>query len=313
VFGDLVGLDPAQTAFVDNPLIAAGLRTRCCTALEVLGRQLVQCAWPANLSVDWSYAAIAPRDEFRSGHAWLGAAALLAGLLALAIAWRRGSSGTAFGLLLALSAWFLVSNLARPVGTVMGERLFTLPVIGLVVAAATAVARVTPPARAALLFLAVPAALAFGWRTERRAEDWRDGLALYEAAERVAPDSARVQATLAHLRFVRGQHELAVRHARRAIFLLPDYGKPHATLANCLAAQRNYGASLVHLWLAAEAPGRDSGLKAQLEAARSTVLREDRARLEFLRCGREEVAAHPDSSLHRALAEELSRVERGGR
>ncbi len=313
VFGDLVGFDPAETAFVDNPLIAAPFATRLCTALSVLGRQLVQFAWPAQLSVDWSYAAVTPLHELAGGHAWLGATALGAALVAWIVAWRRGSSGTAFGLLLALASWFLVSSIARPVGTVMGERLFTLPALGLLIAGAAALARAGRFARAVLLFLALPAALAFGWRTQLRVADWKDGLSLYEAAERVAPDSARVQATLAHLHFVRGRPELAARHATCAIERLPDYGKPHATLANCLAVQRRFGASLVHLWLAAHAPGADADLVLQLEAARPTVLRDERARLEFLRHGRDQLAAHPASPLHQALGEELTRIEQGGR
>lgn len=313
VFGDLVGFDPAQTAFVDNPLIAAPLATRLWTGLSVLGRQLLQLAWPERLSVDWSYAAITPLEPFGDAHAWLGAAAVVAALLALAVAWRRGAHGTLFGLLLALCSWFLVSNIARPVGTVMGERLFTLPAIGLLIAGAVALARASRFARAAGLFLLLPALLAFGWRTDRRVADWRDGLTLYSAAERVVPGSARVQATLAHLQFLRGRPELAADHATKAIELLPDYGKPHATLANCLAAQRRLGASLVHLWLAARATGADAELVLQLEAARAKVLQDERARLDFLRHGRGQVAAQPGSALHQALGEELARVERGGR
>lgn len=313
VFGDLVGFDPAETAFVDNPLIAAPFATRLLTGIAVLGRHLFQLAWPAQLSIDWSYAAIRPLDSPADRWFLLGAAGLVVGLVALGVAWRRGARGVVAGLLLAGATWFLVSSIARPVGTVMGERLFTLPAVGLIVAFAAAASRCRAAVRALALLAIVPALVALGVRTHARAADWRDGLALYQSAATVAPDSARVQATLAHLEFVRQQPVAAADHARRALAVLPEYGKPHETLANCFAAQGLLGRSLVHLWLAAHAIGADGAALRQVESARGAVLRDERHRLDFLRYGREVVAGAPTLPLHAALAAELDRVERGGR
>ena len=323
VFGDLVGFDPAKTAFVDNPLIDAPLVTRALTGIAVLGRQLTQFVWPERLSVDWSYAAIVPLDSALDPFFAIGAVALLLGLGWLASSWRRsahdapGAGSERFGLLLAGGSWFLVSNIARPVGTVMGERLFTLPAIGIVIALAGWstgwLARLRGRRVAGLVGLvAITAIAAAGVRACVRVADWRDGLTLYEAAAAVAPDSARVQATLAHLRFLRQQPKAAAEHARRAIELLPDYGKPHTTLANCLLEQGAVGPSLAHLWLAAHAPGASSDSTAELERARATVLKDARVRLEFIRFARDLAERHPASSLYLDLAVEAERVERGG-
>jgi tetratricopeptide (TPR) repeat protein len=320
VFGDLVGFDAAQTAFVDNPLIAAPFATRLFTGVAVLGRNLAQLAWPEQLSVDWSYAAIVP---LTAPDRWFiaGAAGVVVVLAWLLVALARGRRAESFGLLLAGASWLLVSNVLRPVGTVMGERLFTLPAIGLVIAFAAAMSRllanrsVVTRRRIALVGVVVVAVVvvaAAGARTWLRAADWRDGLALYEAAERVTPDSARVQATLAHILRSRQQPSAARLHAQRAVDLLPDYGKAHSELSGCFADARQYGAALVHLWLAAHAVGASDDDQKALQAAEASVLRDERMRLDFVRHGRELVNARPDLPLHRALAPELDRVARGG-
>jgi len=315
VFGDFVGFDPAQTAFVDNPLIGAPPMTRLFTGVAVLGRQLAQLAWPAQLSVDWSYAAIVPQS---APDRWflVGAAGAVVVLAWLLVALARGRRAEAFGLLLAGASWLLVSNVLRPVGTVMGERLFTLPAIGLVVALTAALSRGLASRgvllRRAAAFVGLVFVAAAGARTWQRAADWRDGLALYEAAERVAPGSARVQATLAHILRSRDQPAAARVHAERAIELLPDYGKAHAELSGCLADARQYGAALVHLWLAAHAVGATDDDQRALQMAEARVLGDERGRLEFVRYGRERIAARPDLPLHLALAPELERVARGG-
>lgn len=315
VFGDFVGFAPEETAYVDNPLIDADFMTRLATGMNVLGRYLALLVWPRDLSIDWSYAAIVPSaalDRFGLG----GAAALLFGLLWFAAAVRGGGArrAEAFGLLLAGASWFLISNVARPVGTVMGERLFTLPAIGLLLALVAALARTVGqrprrvPLIAPLVVVAAAAVAALGWRGTQRAAEWRDGLVLYEAAARVAPQSARVHCTLAHLLRARGRDDEAQAAAERALELLPEYGKAHAELGGCLAARGATGAALVHLWLSAAAPQSGMAEQLALQTAQRRYLGDARVRADFVRRAEQLEAKWGTRPLYAALAKERLRV-----
>ncbi|MBL8841094.1 MAG: DUF1736 domain-containing protein [Planctomycetes bacterium] len=311
VFGDFVGFAPEETAYVDNPLIDADFGTRLATGLHVLGRYLALLAWPRGLSIDWSYAEIAPSaalDRFALG----GAAALLLGLFWLIAALRGGAArrAEAFGLLLAGGSWLLISNVARPVGTVMGERLFTLPAIGLLLASVAALARTAgrPPLRGLLAVVAAAAVAALGWRGTQRTAEWRDGLVLYESAARVAPQSARVHCTLAHLLRARGRDDEAQAAAERALELLPEYGKAHAELGGCLAARGATGAALVHLWLSAAAPQSGMAEQLALQTAERRFLGDARVRADFVRRAEQLEAKWGTRPLFAALAKERLRV-----
>lgn len=315
VFGDFVGFAPEETAYVDNPLIDADFMTRLATGTNVLGRYLALLFWPRDLSIDWSYAAIVPSAAL-DGAGWGGAAALLLGLLWFAAAVRGGAArrAEAFGLLLAGASWFLISNVARPVGTVMGERLFTLPAIGLLLALVAALARSVGqrPRRVLLVVplvvVAAAAVAALAWRGTQRAAEWRDGLVLYEAAARVAPQSARVHCTLAHLLRARGRDDEAQAAAERALELLPEYGKAHAELGGCLAARGATGAALVHLWLSAAAPQSGMAEQLALQTAQRRYLGDARVRAEFVRRAEQLEAKWGTRPLFAALAKERLRV-----
>ncbi len=316
VFGDFVGFAPEETAFVDNPLIDAPFATRLFTGISVLGRHVGQLLWPQSLSVDWSFAAITPLASPRDPWFAAGVATLLLSVAWLVAAWRAGASRRAewFGLLLAGGSWWLISNISRPVGTVMGERLFTLPAIGLLLALVAALARlvVAPAARKSLFALGGAVVVALGLRSSVRANDWRDGLTLYTAAARVAPASARVECTLAHLLRERGEADAAAPHAQAAIERLPDYGKAHAELGACLAARGAIGAALVHLWLAASARGAGAIEQLQLQTAQRRYLGDARVRADFTRRAQELIVKWGERPLFAALARECERVQRLG-
>ncbi len=316
VLGGLVGLDSEQIAFVDNPLIAAPFATRWFTGVAILGRQLAQLVWPASLSADWSFAAILPLTGPRDPYFVAGAVAVVLLLLWLAIAWRQRAARPAelFGLLLAGSSWLLISNVLRPVGTVMAERLFTLPAVGLLLALTAALDRwwTGRGARPLVALVGVAAVAALGARSFARAGDWRDGLTLYEAAARVAPDSARVQCTLAHILRERGRVAEARPHAERAVAILPDYGKAHSELSACLAGSGAIAQGLVHLFLASRAPGATATEQLSYETARRRYLADtsanERLLAELRRYGAELCARHPDLELYAQLRDELTRL-----
>ncbi len=312
VFGDLVGLDASEIARLDNPLVDQPFATRLVTGVALLGRYLSLLFWPAGLSADWSFAAITPLHGLGDVHFVVGAAALVAGSLWLAFAWRRGAAGRAelAGLLAAGSSWLLISSIARPVGTILAERLFCLPTIGLLVALVAALDRrlAAPAPRRLAAGVALVAVAALAARGFVRVGDWQSGLTLYTAASRVAPDSARVQCTLGHITREHGDLASAKPCLERALNILPDYGKAHAEMAALLGTTGATGGALVHLWLAARAPGATKQDELAFQAASRRFAADPRVRAEFKRYGQALVARRPDVELHRELGRELLKM-----
>jgi hypothetical protein len=269
VLGGVVGLDPAGVSTLDNCLVGAGFDVRLFTGVANLGRYLLLVAFPKALAADYSFAAIRPLDGIGDAHFWLGALALVAGLLWLAVAMRRRRAVEAFGLLLAGASWFLISSIATPIGTIFAERLFHMPACGLLIAAVAACDRafaagpdgLTGTQRGAIVAgVVVVAALAA--RTFVRVDDWADEATLYTRALAVVPDSARVHATVGQALRLQHQSAAAQPQITRALAIKPDYGKAMTEQA-VLCADRSraqhqpeaLAQAWVWFWLAAHAPG----------------------------------------------------------
>ncbi|HZT75236.1 MAG TPA: hypothetical protein VFA27_01165 [Vicinamibacterales bacterium] len=181
----------AETAFVDNPIVGASWIAGRLTALKVAGIAIGKIAWPATLSADYSFDAIAiARGSLRDWLAWLTVALVVAAIVAAA----RWSRAAAFFGAFAVLAYLPASNLLFATGTIFGERLLYLPSVGLVALAAMALARLPRPA-----FLAVASALvvAFGVRTWTRNPDWTSDVTLWRAAVSAEPSSAKTHHALA--------------------------------------------------------------------------------------------------------------------
>ncbi|MBI4527959.1 MAG: tetratricopeptide repeat protein [Deltaproteobacteria bacterium] len=232
-------------AFVDNPLAHVDWATRFLTAIKVAGKYLWLCVWPQHLSADYSYNAIPissvlwEPEIFASLLAW-------GGLLALAMRCYFRGSGLAFFAVGFTAITFLpVSNLLLPIGTIMGERLFYLPSVGLVLLIGTAwdglrsslwlrntrrfVGGAGLPVFGAVLILLTA-------RTLFRNRDWRNEVSLFQSALQVVPGSAKV-----HLNFgaLKSDVDEALSAYEEAIRIYPDYVKNDALLAG------NYGSALL--------------------------------------------------------------------
>jgi tetratricopeptide (TPR) repeat protein len=316
VFGGAIGLDPADVAKLDNPLVGEPPLVRTLTGVALLGRYLALLAWPAGLSADWSFAATMP---LRAPGGWeflAGAAALVVGVAWLGLAARGAARGQErraelFGLLVSGGSWFLVSSIARPVGTIFAERLFTLPAIGILVALVAAADRTLRTRRAAqgvAAALAGACVLALAARGFVRVGDWRDARTLYEAAARVAPDSARVQCVVGQQLRLKGEFVDAKARMERAINILPDYAKAHHEMAGLFQASGAFGSAFVHLWLAARSPTHLPEDEAHWRDAAERLREDGRARAEFRRYGAELVARRSDQPLYLELGREIARM-----
>lgn len=224
------GLPPPDVSPVDNPLVEGSFWTARMTALGVLGRELALLVFPATLTADYSYRQI-PLVTFppRDVGDWMPLATVVVVVLAGWVAWRTRSRmpGVAFFVLVYLLAILPASNLVFLIGTIMGERLLYLPLVGFAGVVALLV-DVGASRRPAMVLSAVAMLLlAFGYRTWVRNRDWVDELRLWTSAVRASPDSAKTRkAHAAALYAADARHaELGrvIAEAERAVAIRPDY------------------------------------------------------------------------------------------
>ncbi len=202
----------------DNPLLMADSWTARLTAIRVIGDYFVLFAWPAKLSCDYSYNQIPLFNWNRSFSdnlaTWLALGLILTLLGILFWAWIRRSTSFFF-----LAFFFVaiapIANLFFATGTIMGERLMYLPMIGLLGGLAMLIATgerwtaLRMPKRISLQFvligsLASIVVFGLGIRTFLRNRDWESDLTLWQAAEKVVPNNTKVYRALSATMFLEG-------------------------------------------------------------------------------------------------------------
>jgi Flp pilus assembly protein TadD len=181
--------NPAPAATASVPL-----GFRMLTMAEVVVRYLGIVVAPHGLHMERAVTPVAsPLDP-------TALAALVVLALVAAGAWRLRATA-AWPVTLGV-AWFgvallPVANLV-PLATFMAEHWLYVPIMGLALAAGSAVDRYAVGARRTPMLLAVAVVVVvLGGLTARRNLDWRDGRTLYESLLPLAPDSVRVRVNLA--------------------------------------------------------------------------------------------------------------------
>jgi Tfp pilus assembly protein PilF len=225
----LGGLALAPIPFLDNPIAYLNGTERLLTAIRVAGKYLWLCIWPASLSVDYSYNAIP------SPHSPLEYPALLSlaawGMLTILMiqAYFVGDRRTAFCIGFTVVTFIPVSNLFIPIGTIMGERLFYLPSVGLCLLLGLGWDKLSQAWKRhrfihplALVLMTVICASLFG-RTIMRNKDWANNATLWKSAESVVPSSAKIQQYFGRQAQAEGEWSEALRRYRKALEIYPDY------------------------------------------------------------------------------------------
>ena len=239
--------------FLENPAASAGWPSQVLTAIKVAGMYLWLFVWPASLSADYSYDAIPLAQSLLEPSVMGGLMAWL-GLIGLAgWAWMLGARAVVFCVGMILLSYFPVSNVVFPIGTIMGERLFYLPSVGLCLlvglayerlAVRNGVLRTTYDApRTWHLARRIPLAsylaprtfvtvlvglvcLALTARTVARNRDWRDNETLFEQTATVVPRDAKAHALLGHALALKSsppRRDRAIEAYRTALSIYPDY------------------------------------------------------------------------------------------
>lgn len=228
--------------FSENPLIGAGFWTARMTAVKVIGKFLWLFVWPARLSADYSFNAVPvfgwqPRN-WEDAKAWI-ALAVCAGLVLLAIGFRRRNRPLFFFVGFFLVALAPASNVFILIGSIMAERFLYLPSVGLagcLVIAAAEIARAAHLRRAWVKWAALGfVCLALGLRTHARNFDWRDDESLWTSAIQAYPESARPYDNLGIVLLARSDLAGAATEFETALRIRPDYAEAHYDLGKALA------------------------------------------------------------------------------
>lgn len=219
-------------ASLDNPLKQAALWPRLWTAVEVAGRYLWLMIWPRELSADYSYNQIPILHSPDTSPVFL---ALLAWTGLIGLAWGSYVWGKARAFLcvgFTVCTFLPVSNLLFPIGTIMGERLFYLPSVGLCLLIGLGWQRViewsghapdrTRPVRWTAGALVTVLVVLLAVRTVMRNLDWRDNLVLFRAAATVSPNSFRVHKALGEHFLAAGLTDQAIDSYRTALVILEE-------------------------------------------------------------------------------------------
>ncbi len=222
---------------LDNPLVLAPFADRARTAIEILGRYVGLFFAPTHLSADYSFAQIMPITSWLAPPFLAGAAVCVA-LVAVGLLCLRRLPVVTLGVAWYLVALFPASNLAFPIGTIMGERLTYLPGIGLFLALAGAGAasasRLSPMVARVLGLAAVGVVLELSVLTGLRGQETATNCGLFDRTAEASPDSAKARFGVGICALEQDDLNRAIEAFDRALRLYPDYGEAAIQLAQAL-------------------------------------------------------------------------------
>jgi len=216
-------------------------------ALFVATKCLMLFAWPSSLCADYSYNALPLPSRLWEPEP-LAAVIVMCVLIFLALwSYTKGKRLAFFALGFSLLTYAPVSNMIRPIGTIMGERLLYLPsaglslLIGIGLDALVARHAFSIRSRAwkfisAIVACALIMAVA---RTIHRNRDWRDCMSIVRSSLKTSPQNARAQLGLASVHFKDREFSSAVAAFEKAARIYPDLPLSHAAFA------QNYGTALL--------------------------------------------------------------------
>jgi len=252
VLGGLVPAAGSSFTHVMNPLVVESAGVRLLTAASLFGTYLRLFVWPSPLSPDYAYDSLPVVRSAADLAVWWPVAVLVA-IVAAALVSARRRPALCVAAVAFLAPYSIVANAAFPIGTMLAERLFYLPslglcwLIGLAVAAAArrlGGTRLAEPRRLAAA-LALPA-LVLAVASFERADDWRDEEGLYREALRAYPRNAVLWLTLGELAIRHERYAAGIERMTRVTEIAPEIAKPwldkgtlHAALGQLAPARES--------------------------------------------------------------------------
>jgi hypothetical protein len=211
-------------AFLDrtiNPIVNSVGIDRALMPLALLGRYIVLLIAPFRLNPDYGGATIGSSVSFADPYLYLGAASVIALIVACALALQRRAWIIVFCIVCFGLIYGMIGNVLTLIGTNFGERLMYLPSIFFCIAAALLLARV-PSRRVRIATVAVLVTL-FAVRTITYAARWNDPPRLLSVAIDQHPRATRLYLLLAEDLHRRGDSNAAAETLARAREVDPTY------------------------------------------------------------------------------------------
>ena len=199
-----------------------------------------------------------------SDFATLFAVALVVGMIAAALIFRRKYPAASLGIVLFLVLLLPVSNII-PLTTIVAGRFVYIPSLGFFLVVAALIGSFESQKRersrrrralAAGAFAVVVFALSTN--TIARALDWRTDFALFESAVEVAPDNPRARASLGKEYALKGDLEAARRHALAALEHDPGHTEAHNLLGRIHREEGRTGEAMREFEIVIEAIPHDN-------------------------------------------------------
>ncbi|MBI2674265.1 MAG: tetratricopeptide repeat protein [Candidatus Yanofskybacteria bacterium] len=195
-FGDVT------MTIVGNHLKFLPLKERVLTAFKVLYMYLERLVWPVHLSADYSYSTISPVSRFVDLTFLVGAVFFIF-LLGFLVFRKTHGTAVAFGALAFLSPYIMISNLIKPVGTIMGERLMYFSSFGFILLFSYVLLKVSEKISKKIIYVFLALLIIFfSARTIIRNGDWYDARTLFTATLKESPNSliARMAMAAVHVK-----------------------------------------------------------------------------------------------------------------
>ncbi len=223
-----------QPAAFDAGVAGGRWWERPAIAADSLAWYAAQALWPSSLAIDHGRT---PQAVMASPTVWLSLAGVVAALVALAILgraawrWKLEVAGIVMFAVLLAPVSGLVPAANRETVSIVYDRHLYLPLLGLALASAALLRRVSPERR---LWVVLPAALLLAVLSRNYQRAWRDSIVLFNHAVRVNPGSWYAHGQLGTAWYLAGRPAEAVPLLARSVALNPHHADTRVNLGQAL-------------------------------------------------------------------------------
>lgn len=243
--------------FIDNSIYYSPFGERIATALYVFLKYLSLMFFPVHLSADYSFNQLTIYKSMFQLIPLLGLL-IFSAIVFFPLVSRNRYRIFSIACVIFLFPYLLVSNIIFPIGTIMGERLMYLPSAGFALALGTILYRLYNKHTSTAIAITVSLILLFTIRTVTRNKDWYDDFAIFSAALKTSPKSAKVHTNLGFLHGLRGDKKTGEQYYRSALAIFPDYDAALSGLGKNLYDQLRFQESALMYERAVKVKPEDS-------------------------------------------------------
>ncbi len=233
---------PTPPAEFDNPLPHLVGLSRWLTTWVAIGIYVRLLVFPLWLMPDYSYSEVPIATSVFDPLAW-GPIVLVVGVGVLVIRWivRKHFLSGVLGVLFFVVAFAPVSNLVVVIGTILGERLLYLPMVGVALFVGSVVSRfMVGEERKYVTIVLVVLLGGLGGRTVMRNADWQNDVTLFLSAIHDGNRSAKVYYNLGVGYRKQGQYGEALKAFEQLAELKADDASSWKYLGIVYAEQNRY-------------------------------------------------------------------------